>query len=538
MSLGRGDFDQFFHDAQLFVQKLPAAQRQANYDTINSIKEQAWAGDIHGAQLRVAPLPVEIRQAMYDALGLVQEHHGGGFLSGIARAFNDSVVRVAQAAARGEDPVRALADTPVSHAVLDNPVSKMVTSPLEAAYRISTGDNVFQAFGDMLKAQAAGLPYVQAVLSFVPGVGAGINAAIAAGAALAQGKRIDDALYEGIQGALPGGPAAVAAFKGVVGAIRGQNLGDIAMSTLHDSLPPALQPAASMAIALVHGENIQSALASGAVSAIKPALAAISGPIWEATTVSIPGLSDTVSTGVKLAENLGRSSVVDPVLKVSRAALATPAAQVGFNVANGIFNNAQKLPPEAIALVRNQLKDAAAITGFDTAAAIFKGRRIGIPAPPNMNADQLAAYFAAKGLRDAPADIIKAVTAAITKTPDGKAGFTKGVAAAAEEKFRTETALALTDLRMMVIRARNGDLETLAHIANLNQKRLAKDMQAGENLKALAMAERSLRDTTTPRYTLKVGYVHPMTWASMVLSFLAMPWDWIGSKLKGQRQAA
>jgi hypothetical protein len=56
-------------------------------------------------------------------------------------------------------------------------------------------------------------PYAQMVLSFIPGIGQGISAAIGAGLALANGQPISKAIMAGIKGAIPGGPLAQMAFE-------------------------------------------------------------------------------------------------------------------------------------------------------------------------------------------------------------------------------------------------------------------------------------------------------------------------------------
>jgi len=55
-------------------------------------------------------------------------------------------------------------------------------------------------------------PYAQMIVSFIPGVGTAISAAIACGLAVANGQPIVDVLLSGVKGALPGGPLARMAF--------------------------------------------------------------------------------------------------------------------------------------------------------------------------------------------------------------------------------------------------------------------------------------------------------------------------------------
>lgn len=67
-------------------------------------------------------------------------------------------------------------------------------------------------FEDVLSVAGDVLLVAQVAISFVPGVGAGINAAIAAGSALARGESITDAVAAAAKNALPGGPVTAKAF--------------------------------------------------------------------------------------------------------------------------------------------------------------------------------------------------------------------------------------------------------------------------------------------------------------------------------------
>src|SRR6185369_6802007 len=78
------------------------------------------------------------------------------------------------------------------------PVGGLITSPAHLVSDIAHGKNLLSAVKDTVKRDLGNVgsvaPYAQAVLSVVPGVGAGVNAAIAAGSALAHGQNITDAL--------------------------------------------------------------------------------------------------------------------------------------------------------------------------------------------------------------------------------------------------------------------------------------------------------------------------------------------------------
>lgn len=154
------------------------------------------------------------------------------------------------------------------------PVAALVTSPYKLASDIAQGKNVYDSLKDTVKRDLASVkevaPYVQAVISFVPGVGAGVNAAIAAGAALAQGQPITSALVAGLKNAMPGGPIAAQAFDTAYNVARGQNLSEAALQAVVNNLPGGdiAKQAAQAAIAVAKGQNLQQAalgLVKGAV---------------------------------------------------------------------------------------------------------------------------------------------------------------------------------------------------------------------------------------------------------------------------------
>ena len=155
------------------------------------------------------------------------------------------------------------------------PVAALVTSPLKLASDIATGKNVFESLKDTVKRDISSVkdvaPYVQAAISVIPGVGAGVNAAIAAGAALAQGQPITSALVAGLKNALPGGPIAAQAFDTTYAIARGQNVGEATLQALVNQAPGGAigKQAAQAAISVAKGQNIQQAalgLAKGVAS--------------------------------------------------------------------------------------------------------------------------------------------------------------------------------------------------------------------------------------------------------------------------------
>lgn len=205
------------------------------------------------------------------------------------------------------------------------PVAALATSPLKLASDIASGKNVFQSLKDTVKRDLSSAkelaPYVQAVISVVPGVGQGVNAAIAAGAALAQGQPITSALISGLKGALPGGPVAAQAFDTVYAVARGQNLGEAALQALVNNAPGGEvgKQAAQAAIAVAKGQNLQQA-----------AIAAAKGATLKLLPGGSPAIVKDIATKVASGDN---------VLGAVKTAVGSQVMANFSPVARGVLDN-------------------------------------------------------------------------------------------------------------------------------------------------------------------------------------------------------
>lgn len=124
-------------------------------------------------------------------------------------------------------------------------------------------------------------PYAQTVISFVPGIGPVASGAIGAGIALANGQTIDEALLEGVKGALPGGPLAAAALEAGVGVIKGKPVEEIGISVISEmgekvgvKLPPEAEKylAAGLQVTkgVVEGRPVVTVLVQEAIEQLPP----------------------------------------------------------------------------------------------------------------------------------------------------------------------------------------------------------------------------------------------------------------------------
>jgi peptidoglycan hydrolase-like protein with peptidoglycan-binding domain len=171
-------------------------------------------------------------------------------------------------------------------------IANLTLAPEKLALDVVRGKNVLSAVSDNVKSQLQSAtelaPYAQAVLSVVPVAGQGVNAALAAGLALAHGQPITDAIVAGVKSMVPGGPLAQQALQSAYNVAKGQNVTDAVLEAARSQIPegPA-KMAFDTGVALAHGQNVQqimkdkgmsflqdqlSPLASRAMSAVGPAI--------------------------------------------------------------------------------------------------------------------------------------------------------------------------------------------------------------------------------------------------------------------------
>lgn len=144
--------------------------------------------------------------------------------------------------------------------------------PAAAAQQLVQGKRIDQIalgqFKSALSSATTLAPYVQTVVSFVPGVGTGISAGLGAATALAQGQTISEALLAGVKGALPGGPLAEAAFSVASDAMQGKPISTIAIDAIPGVSPQAKQALiAGLGAAkdIAAGKNVATTVLDGAL---------------------------------------------------------------------------------------------------------------------------------------------------------------------------------------------------------------------------------------------------------------------------------
>lgn len=188
-------------------------------------------------------------------------------------------------------------------------IAKAATSlallPAAAASQLLQGRRIDHIAVDQFKSAISNVrtlaPYVQTIVSFVPGVGTGLSAGLGGALALAQGQNITQALEAAVKSSIPGGAIAQAAFSVASGVMQGKPIDQIAINALPisqqqkdllqrglgaakdlaagkrvdavlldqalHSLPPQLQKAVQIGTAIGHAKNLQSALGAAAQGA-------------------------------------------------------------------------------------------------------------------------------------------------------------------------------------------------------------------------------------------------------------------------------
>jgi len=233
-------------------------------------------------------------------------------------------------------------------------------------------------------------PYVQMVVSLVPGWGTAVSAAIGMGLALANGQPIDQIILAGVSSALPGGPLAKAAvnlaYSGIHAAITHEKLdigklGGMAMSAASDALnlPPiaknALMAGVSMCGQLCAGVKPEVAISHAVIDALPlPKLA--KDALQEADSIALD-LAHGKRVDRTLLAHVGNVANLLPISDAKLKAQLVNAAQTGAALAQGV-----PVEHALMGALRNGAADALIELGGKTLPAgvkdtISKGMAIG-----------------------------------------------------------------------------------------------------------------------------------------------------------------
>ena len=234
---------------------------------------------------------------------------------------------------------KALSSIPVAGGIIHTTLGIVTTGPAMLG-KLASGARIDHVLLDSLKREVANIkavaPYVQTIMSMVPGIGTGVSAALAAGVALSEGRTITQAVMDAAKAAVPGGPIGQAAFATATQLASGKGIKDAALSAARAAIPagPA-QKAFDIGVAMGHARSIQSAIVAGVTSsgAISK-LGNIGAGLIKASPVLMAaskGLSSDAAKGFKVASGvLSHKGVNAHALMALRAKLP-PAQQPGFD---------------------------------------------------------------------------------------------------------------------------------------------------------------------------------------------------------------
>jgi hypothetical protein len=276
-----------------------------------------------------------------------------GFLKKAVRSVGKAVTTATKATAKGLGSVgAALNKVPIVGKGLGGVFTLTIGAPFGVINGVVSGQRIDKVALNHLKTQIGAIrevaPYVQTVVSFVPGVGQGISGAIGASLALASGQNITSAILSGVKSALPGGPLAKAAFDVGEAAIQGRPLDQVALAAI--PLPAEqkkiLAAGLATAKALAHGERVDAAFFNNALKLL-PADA------QKALTVGMALAHGQVIQATKAAGLLPAVTKFDgvPALAIAKGSIRTGVEAAMSTVAAAKSGNPQERK-EAQAVVK------------------------------------------------------------------------------------------------------------------------------------------------------------------------------------------
>lgn len=300
---------------------------------------------------------------------------------------------------------------------------------INSAARVAKGDRLDKVFVGHFKAKLDAArdlaPYVQTIVSFVPGVGQGVSGAIGAGVALSRGRPITEALIAGARGALPGGPVSAAAFDVAIAAAQGKPISEVALQAI--PLPPdqkkLVVQAAMAAKDIAAGKNVAASVYSRGQALLPPeAQKAMQVAVAMGTAKN---LQDAMKKGAATAApallEVGVKTIKkDPVLKAGMASFkGQPQVQKGFAVGSGIAKF--KFSPTELNGVRGRLAPEVK-KGFDIAMSAHIGKVLSPNVPKNIKPAVRFGFYAERGLKSAKPKNRVAMEETLVKNPEVRRG--------------------------------------------------------------------------------------------------------------------
>lgn len=326
-------------------------------------------------------------------------------------------------------------------------------APIQMAVDIVNGRRVDRAVIGRVRQQVQDIkvlaPYIQTVVSAVPGIGQGASGIIGASLTLAEGRPITEAIKNGVIDAVPGGAAARAVASASFAIMQGQRVDKAALSAI--PLPPEQKNALGDALTVINDaankKKVSPEVLQSLVKSVPGGMAAIEKyakendipvPVAAAEKV-LKSLPPDLRNAAKVGASLGHAKTLQkmaahaavqsiPHLEKMGAGLMTPELKEVARLAGGptgvqigaALMAHSGVSPSVISRVRKNLGSSVDRKGFDMALASHIGKvtapnRAGSPA-------QLAGYYVTRGMGDASRKQRNGMLKSIMKSTDARKG--------------------------------------------------------------------------------------------------------------------
>lgn len=341
-------------------------------------------------------------------------------------------------------------------------------APFDLTYRIAKGERLDHALIDHFKNDIQNVkevaPYAKMVISFVPGVGTAVSAAIGAATAIVSGQPITSVLMEAVKGAIPGGEIAASVFTAATDVVSGKGIdaaavdvlpipdgakgpikgalklaesvasgkppGDALVQTTMAVLPPDVQ----QTLKGVGADKLTGALADAAFKeatkqGMKPEQAkALQVGVAAAHAQRLQGVSQQASSHPHTLAALAQDGLTVEAKTPEAAAakrLLGGRGENGFDTGLGLMQYTG-INPHAVLATREAMGTPDDKLGFNAALALHIGR-VRAPAPPSKDPNFLAGYFVSKGMQGGEEESKAAIMQLLSANPQARAGAARAV---------------------------------------------------------------------------------------------------------------
>lgn len=240
-------------------------------------------------------------------------------------------------------------------------------------------------FNRAISAAKAVAPIAKMIVSFIPGIGTGVAAAIAAASALAEGQPIEKALLDAVMAAIPGGAIAQAVCTAAVAAAQGQNIAEAALGAVGEMVAGRAgravgEIAGSAITAAASGQDVGQALIQSGTRELGEfvggkageAVGALAGSALSAAAGGKDVGQALLSSGATQAGKILGGQSGGAVGALAGSALA--AASTGKDVGQALLAEGTS---QAGKLVGNQYAKSAAALAGSAAKAATTGQDVG-----------------------------------------------------------------------------------------------------------------------------------------------------------------